>query len=106
VQNRVVYLSGKTVTLEEQQRALTVARGADGVKVVVNDMWLNNLSLVDKVRQALAADDKVGKIPIDVDANGTTVRLMSDQTNSEERARAVEIATAVEGVSQVEDRMR
>ena len=40
------------------------------------------------------------------DANGTTVRLMSDQTNGEERARAMEIAKAVEGVTQVEDRMR
>ncbi len=106
VKNRVVFVSGKTATLEEQQQVLAVARGADGVKFVVNDMWLNNLTLVDKVRQALAADEKIGKVPIDVDANGTTVRLMSDQTNSEERARAIEIASAVEGVTQVEDRMR
>ena len=106
VKNRVVFLSGKTATLEEQQQALAVARGADAVKFVVNDMWLNNLTLVDKVRQALAADEKIGKVPIEVDANGTTVRLMSDQTNGEERARAMEIAKAVEGVTQVEDRMR
>ena len=106
VKNRVVFLSGKTATLEEQQQALAVARGADAVKFVVNDMWLNNLTLVDKVRQALAADEQIGNVPIDVDANGTTVRLMSDQTNGEERARAMEIAKAVEGVTQVEDRMR
>ena len=106
VENRVVTLTGKTSTPEEQQRALTVARGAAGVKVVMNDMWLNNLPLVDKVKQALAADEKIAKVPIDVDAKGTTVRLMSDQTNSEERARAVEITKAVEGVTEVEDRMR
>ena len=106
VENRVVSLSGKTSTREEQERALTVARGADGVKFVVNDMWLNNLSLVDKVKQALAADETVGKVPIDVDAKGTTVRLMSDQTNSEERARIVEIVKAIEGVTEIEDRMR
>ena len=106
VKNRVVFLSGKTTTREEQQQALAVAKGADGVKFVVNDMWLNNVTLVDKVRQALAADEKIGKIPIDVDANGTTVRLMSDQTNSDERTRAIQIASAVEGVTDVEDRMR
>ena len=106
VENRVVTLSGKTSTREEQERALAVARRADFVKLVVNDMWLNNLPLVDKVKQALAADEKIGKVPIDVDAKGTTVRLMSDQTNSDERARAVEIVKAVEGVTEVEDRMR
>jgi len=106
VSNRVVGLSGKTSTAEEQERAMAIARTAKGVKLVVNDMWLNNLTLVEKVREALAADEKVGKIPIDIDAKGTTVRLMSDQTNSEERARAVQIVSAVEGVSEVEDRMR
>lgn len=106
VKNRVVYLSGKTTSLEEQQSALAAARGADGVKLVVNDMWLNNQALVDRVRQALAADEQIGKVPIDVDANGTTVRLMSDQTDSDQRARAMQIASGVEGVSQVEDRMR
>ena len=106
VKNRVVYLSGKTTTEQEQEQALAAAKGANGVKFVVNDMWLNNVALVDRVKQALAADEMVGKIPIDVDAQGTTVRLMSDQTNSEERARAMEIAKAVEGVAEVEDRMR
>jgi osmotically-inducible protein OsmY len=41
-----------------------------------------------------------------VDVEGTIVRLMSDQTNSDQRDRAVRIAAAVEGVSQVEDRMK
>jgi osmotically-inducible protein OsmY len=106
VKNRVVYLSGRTGTPEEQRRAVAVARAAGGVKLVVNRMWLNNIALVDKVKQALAADDRVGKIPIDVEADGTTVRLMSNQTNSDDRARAVKVASAVEGVTQVEDRMR
>ncbi len=48
----------------------------------------------------------VGKIPIDVDAKGGFVRLMSDQTNRDERTRIVEITSKVEGVEQVEDRMR
>jgi len=105
VKNRVVYLSGRTFTEEQQQRAVAAARGR-GIKLVVNHMSLTNSALIDKVKQALAADEKIGKIPIDVDAEGTIVRLVSDKTNSDERERAVRVASAVEGVTQVEDRMK
>ena len=105
VKNRVVYLSGRTSTQEQQQRAIAAARGR-GIKLVVNHMSLTNSALIDRVKQALVADETIGKIPIDVDAEGTIVRLMSDKTNSDERARAVQIASAVEGVTQVEDRMK
>jgi len=105
-QNRVVYVSGRTASKEEQQRAVELARAVKGVKLVVNDMWVNNVELVDKVKAALSADPMVGKIPIEVDANGGFVRLMSDQTNKDERTRIVEIASAIEGVEQIEDRMR
>jgi osmotically-inducible protein OsmY len=105
VKNRVVYLSGRTLTEEQQQRALTTARGR-GIKLVVNNMSLVNSALINKVKQALAADEQIGKIPIEVDAEGTIVRLMSNQTNSDQRERAVRIASAVDGVTQVEDRMR
>ena len=105
-ENRVVYLSGRTATKEEQQRAIQLAREVKGVKLVVNSMFVNNAELADKVKAALAADATVGKIPIEVDANGGFVRLMSDQTTRDERTRIVEIASAVEGVTQFEDRMK
>jgi osmotically-inducible protein OsmY len=105
-QNRVVYLSGKTTSKEEQQQAVELARAVKGVKLVVNDMFVNNAELVDKVKAALAADATIGKIPIEVDAKGGFVRLMSDQTTRDERTRIVEITSKVEGVEQVEDRMR
>ena len=105
VKNRVVYLSGRTLTPEQQQRAIADARGR-GIKLVVNHMTLTNLALIEKVKQALAADERVGKIPIDVDVEGTIVRLMSDKTNSDDRDQAVRVASAVEGVTQVEDRMK
>jgi osmotically-inducible protein OsmY len=105
-ERRVVHLSGKTATKEEQERALEVARAVSGVRFVVNDMWIYNAALVDKVKAALAADPMVGKIPIDVDAKGGSVRLTSDQTNQDERTRIVEITSKVEGVEQVEDHMR
>jgi len=105
VKNRVVYLSGRTWTQEQQQQAVAAARGR-GIKLVVNRMSLINSALIDKVKQALAADERIGKIPIEVDAEGTIVRLMSDQTNSDDRTRAVQVASAVDGVTQVEDLMK
>jgi osmotically-inducible protein OsmY len=105
VRNRVVYLSGKTSTPEEQELAVKLAT-VDGVKLVVHDMWINNRELADKVRAALASDAIVANVPIEVDAEGSTIRLMSDATNADERARAMQIASAVEGVTQVEDRMK
>ncbi len=106
VKRQVVYLSGRTASPAEQEHAVALAREVKGVKLVVNDMFLNNNALADKVKEALAQDEVVGKIPIDVEAEGGVIRLTSDQTNSEERARIVKIASAVAGVAQVEDRMK
>lgn len=106
VKRQVVYLSGKTKSEVEQQQAMAVAKEAKGVKLVVNDMWLNNDELADKVKAALAQDAVVGKVAIDVEAQGGLVRLSSDQTNREERERIVKIASAVEGVKEIEDRMK
>ena len=106
VKRRVVYLSGRTATREQQQQAVEYAKSVDGVKLVVNDMWLNNDALADKVKEALAQDAVVGKVPIEVEAQGDLVRLSSDQTNREERERIMKIVAAVEGVKQVEDRMK
>ena len=106
VKERVVYLSGKTASLTEQRQAVRLARSVDRVRVVMNDMWLNNTMLADRVKEALAADAMVGRIPIDVEVQGVLVRLSSDQTNGEQRAKAVRIAAAVDGVGEVEDRMK
>jgi hyperosmotically inducible periplasmic protein len=106
VQGGVVRLGGKTATLEDQQLAMSLARSVNGVKVVVNDMWSHNAPLAHRVQDALASDPLVGRVPIEVEAKGDTVRLTSDQTNQDQRARAVQIASAVEGVRQVEDLMK
>lgn len=106
VKGRVVYLSGRTSTPAEQEQAMSLARAVSGVKLVVNDMWLNNTALAGKVKSALAADSMLSTVPIEVEAEGTLVRLWSDRTNREERERAVRVAQAVEGVGQVEDRMK
>jgi hyperosmotically inducible periplasmic protein len=102
----IVRLAGATDTVAAQKRAEEIARSVKGVNDVVNELTLKNEIVVAKVREAIAADAMVGKIGIDVAADRGVVRLASDQTNREERQRAVAIAAAVEGVKSVEDWMR
>jgi hypothetical protein len=77
-----------------------------GSRPAVNQTWSADAPLAESVRKALAADPLVGGIPMEVDAQGDAVRLWSDQTNREERVRAIEIASAVEGVGRVENHMK
>jgi osmotically-inducible protein OsmY len=69
-------------------------------------MHPSDAAIVAAVRSALSADALVGSVPIEVDANRGNVRLMSDQTDKDQRARAIELSTKVDGVKHVEDRMR
>jgi hypothetical protein len=77
VKGRVVYLSGKTATQDEQQQAVSLAQAVKGVKLVVNDMWLNNAALADKIKMALASDPMVGRIPIE----GMTAASADERSN-------------------------
>jgi osmotically-inducible protein OsmY len=107
VQSGIVRLWGRTTASHDVQvQAMQLARSVNGVKVVVNEMWANNSDLSDKVRAALAVDPLVGGVPIEVDARGDTVYLKSNQTNEAQRTRAMQIASAVEGVNRVEDLMK
>ena len=102
----VVRLAGEVASREQSRHAVELARSVDGVKDVVDDMHLSDETIVAAVKRALAADPLVGRVPIEVDANGGHIRLMSDQTDKDQRARAMELAAKVDGVRQVEDRMR
>jgi hyperosmotically inducible protein len=104
--NGVVRLSGETSTREEERKAVELARSVRGVKDVVNELRLSNDAVQEAVRQALAADPMVGHIGIDVAAGGGVVHLRSDETNKEERQRAVAVASAVDGVTLVHDFMK
>jgi osmotically-inducible protein OsmY len=102
----VVRLAGVVASRDQQRRAVELTRAVRGVKDVVDEMHLSDAAVTAAVKQALLADPIVGKIPIDVDSTNGYTRLMSEQTNKEERARAVELAKKIDGVTQVEDRMR
>jgi osmotically-inducible protein OsmY len=102
----VVRLEGQVDSLEERRRALDIARGASGVRDVVDGMYPSDANVAAAVKKALAADPLVGRIPIAVRAQHGHVELVSDQTSKEDRVRAVEIASGVDGVTHVEDLMR
>ena len=106
VNRRIVFLSGKTSAYHEQQKALDTARAVRSVRLVVNDMWLNDPVLAGKVQTALGADPALAGVPIEVHAQSGTVRLISNATNEDQRERAVRIAAAVEGVKRVENGMK
>jgi len=107
VQDGIVRLSGRTTASHDVQiEVMQQTRTIKGVKVVVNEMWMGNAALAEKVKAALAQDPLVGGIPIEVDARGDTIYLKSDQTNEGQRTRAIQIAAAIEGVSRVEDLMK
>ena len=102
----VVRLAGVVASREQQRRAVELTRAVRGVKDVVDEMHLGDAAVAAAVKQALLADPIVGKIPIDVDSTNGYTRLMSEQTTKDERTRAVEVAKKIDGVTQVEDRMR
>jgi hyperosmotically inducible protein len=106
VNRGIVRLSGEVESRDQQRRAVELARSVHGVKNVTDEMHLSDVAIIAAVKQALAADPLVGKIPIDVDASAGSIRLKSDQTGKDDRTRAVEVASKIDGVTHVEDLMR
>lgn len=106
VNRRVVRLTGEVASRDQERRIVAVARSVRGVKDVIDAMYLGDAAVVDAVKQALRADPLVGRIPIEVDGSRGNIRLISDQTGPDDRKRAIAIAAQIDGVKQVEDRMR
>ena len=106
VMRGVIHLAGEVASRDQQRRAVELTRSVDGVKDVVDEMHLSDKAIVAAVKVALAADPLVGSVPIEIDSNAGSIRLMSDQTDRDQRARAMEISAKVDGVIHVEDRMR
>lgn len=102
----VIHLAGEVTSRDQQRRTVELARSVEGVKDVVDEMHLSDATIVAAVKRALSDDPLVGKIPIEVTSSRGTVRLVSDQTDKDQRARAREISAKVDGVKQVEDLMR
>lgn len=106
VSRGVVVLQGDTNSKAEQDKAVEIARAVRGVRDVVNEMRISDESITNNVKEALASDQMLAGVPIEVDSTDGHVRLHSSETVREQRERAVQLAKAVEGVTGVEDRMR
>jgi osmotically-inducible protein OsmY len=106
VKEGVAHISGETATMAQQARAMDIARSVKGVQLVESGMWVTDATLVRDVQQAVAADPEVSQIPLKIEANHGEVRLFSDQTNADQRAKLVSVARGVDGVTHVEDHMK
>ncbi len=78
----------------------TATQAADAMKTNVSDA-----TITTKINAALAADDKLSAIKIDVDTSNGRVTLNGTAPESMARERATTLASAVEGVSSVDNRL-
>jgi osmotically-inducible protein OsmY len=106
VKDGVALIGGQTETMTQQQRALDVARAVKGVKQVQSEMRLSDAALTEEVKKAVAADSSVNQVPLRIEVKDAEVKLYSDQTNGDQRARLKELASSVPGVVHVEDDMK
>ena len=76
------------------------AKAADNVAESATDM-----AITAKVNAALAADDKLSALKIDVDTEAGNVALTGTAPDEASRARATTLAAAVDGVVTVDNRL-
>uniref|UniRef100_UPI001B72E94F BON domain-containing protein n=1 Tax=Rhodoferax sp. TaxID=50421 RepID=UPI001B72E94F len=108
--------SGFVDNQNQLDRALTVARMAEGVKSVDNKLSLKEGSttvgnkvddsvITTRVKSALMADASIKSLDISVLTRKTEVQLSGFVNNQGQIDRAVEVARATEGVTQVNNDM-
>lgn len=83
-----------------QQASQTGTQAADAVKSGVTDA-----AITTKINAALAADDKLSAIKIDVDTSNGRVTLNGTAPEALSRERATTLAQAVEGVTSIDNRL-
>jgi osmotically-inducible protein OsmY len=81
--------------------AETIAEGANRAQAAVAAA-----SLTSKIKAKMTLDDTLDAGRIDVDTEGTTVRLSGSVDTEAQRLRAVQLARETDGVSQVVDRLQ
>ena len=133
-QEGVVTLTGNVQSSEEEAHALQIARDADGVTSVVDNITVapngeqgatpttgygdaagnaagnamdaaGDAGITAKVKTALMADTSVSGLQIDVDTNANVVTLSGTVNSAAEKAKAVEIAGSVDDVARVDDKL-
>jgi hyperosmotically inducible protein len=112
-----VYLSGFVDSQGQMDRAITVAKGVEGVKNVDNKMTLKTTEttvgekiddgiISTKVKAALAGDEGIkNSTDIIVETRDGEVQLSGFVNDQAQMDRAVEVARGVEGVKNVINKM-
>ena len=116
--NKVVTLKGNVPSPAAKAQAVTLARGTEGVANVVDQivvvappdatpvvMELTDPAVTGAVKAKLLADPAVGGLKIDVDTANGVVTLSGNVKSAAEKAKAVDIASKVENVTRVEDKL-
>jgi osmotically-inducible protein OsmY len=103
-----IRVSGVAKTRRQSERALEIAREVAGAAdKVINEIRLDESPLAAAVYAAAQQDPVTAKVPFDVEVfeRGIVV-LRSNRTTEAQRARLLEIASKVPGVSRVDAYMK
>ncbi len=130
-QNKVVTLSGAVDSPATKERAVTVARGVEGVVDVVDNLSVstavaampapgseasagapdtpggapNDTAITQAVKEKLLKQPETSAEKIDVDTHQGVVTLSGKVKTPEEKDQVIQIARSTEGVQRVEDRL-
>ena len=102
----VAKLSGVTQTQAQQDRAMAIGRAIKGVAAIESAMRIDDAALAEAVKNAIATDETVNAVPLKIEVRDGEVRLFSEQTNADQRARLAQVVSSVYGVTHVEDNMK
>jgi osmotically-inducible protein OsmY len=120
--NRVI-LAGKVESQVDKDLAEELALGIEGIDEVENRLVvagprdadgegnrgfaeaIDDATLVAEVKVELLANDEISGLAINVDASGSTVMLTGQVKSDAERSLAAQIASNVEGVASVDNKL-
>jgi osmotically-inducible protein OsmY len=133
--NGVVTLKGEVASAAAKTRALELAKATDGVRDVVDAIAvtpaatpttgavddaqrkagdtardvgnaMGDAGITAAIKTKMLADTTVSGLKIDIDTTDGVVALKGDVSSAAERARAIEIAKATDGVKSVKDQLK
>lgn len=115
--NGLVILSGNVPSEEERQNFEMIARKADGVKGVMNDLVVNSKARTGSefkddfktmalIKKNLFAEEGLRGLKIHVSVTKKTATLTGEALSKEQAELAVELAKKVKGVTKVENQIK
>ena len=108
--NGIATLSGRTLSLEQAERAAARALATDGVRAVVNQIEIikpvaNDGTLAERVRQRLLTSEALDSSRVRVVVDDRRAVLLGEIGSWDEQELAREIATEVFGIREIDNRL-